>query len=102
MQLGTATLVDALRAADRRDAIALVADDSPLTYGELVARIDGRLEELDLGSRSLVVLTGGNSLDWVVDYLALLAGGHVPLLAGDGVERLTSRWRPAALITAGT
>ena len=39
-------------------------------------------DELDLPERSLVVLEATNTVEFVVTYLALLDGGHVPLLAG--------------------
>ena len=52
-----------------------------LTYAELRQRIAERQAEFGLAPRSLVVLAGERSLDYVVSYLALLADGHVPILA---------------------
>ena len=80
--------------------IALVADDRLITRGELSDLIAARRIELALPDRSLVVLTGQTSLEWVVTYLALLAARHVPLLASDHVERLTGAWSPAAVVEA--
>ncbi len=80
--------------------IALVADDRLITRGELSDLIAARRIELALPDRSLVVLTGQTSLEWVVTYLALLAARHVPLLASDHVERLAGAWSPAAVVEA--
>ena len=50
--------------------------------------------------RHVVLLTGTNSIEYVVSYLALMSAGHVPLLAGSHVERMTAVWRPAATVRA--
>ena len=100
VQLGTATLVDAIRVPERASLPALVTDHGTVTYGELVDRVEARHAELGLTDRSLVVLSGDNSVDWIVTYLALLVGRHVPVLAGDRVDRLTTAWRPNAVVAA--
>ena len=109
MQLGTATLLDAIRAPDRAASVALVDASGPtgaLTFGDLVGLIESRGRAFDFDHRSVVVLAGVNGVDWIVSYLALLDRGHVPLLAGavDAavVERWVSDWRPAAIVSAST
>jgi acyl-CoA synthetase (AMP-forming)/AMP-acid ligase II len=89
-----------LLAAGDPDRVALVAADTSVTYGELRDRVAARVDELELPPRSLVVLTGSTSLEYVVSYVSLLAAGHVPLPAGSHVDQLVDRWRPAAVITA--
>ena len=61
-------------------------------------RVAIRWVELDLAPRSVVLLSGTNSLEFVVSYLALLDRDHVPLLAGSHVDRLADVWRPDAVI----
>ena len=95
-------LVDCiLRPGDGRDAsIALIDRDEPITYGELSSRVAQLGDVLDLDARSVVVLTGDRSIEFVVAYLALLDRGHVPLLAGDHVNDLAASWDVAAVIDA--
>jgi acyl-coenzyme A synthetase/AMP-(fatty) acid ligase len=52
------------------------------TYHQLRARVADRRAELDLGQRDIVVLATTNTLEFVVTYLALLDGGHVPRRRG--------------------
>ena len=81
--------------------VALVADDRVLTRRELADLVALRQSELALPDRrSVVTLTGPNSLEWVVTYLALLDAGHVPLLAASHVDRLAAAWSPAAVVSA--
>ena len=47
-----------------------------------------------------MLLTGTNSIEYVVSYLALMSAGHVPLLAGSHVDRMAAAWRPAATVRA--
>lgn len=49
-----------------------------------------------------MLLSGEASVDWVVSYLALLDGGHVPLLAGGQSDRLIAAWSPAATVVASS
>ena len=82
----------------------LVEGDHVVTYADADARPFGsRVDELDLPPRSLVVLEAANTVSFVTTYLALLDGGHVPLLTGahapalaDGVgcRRHRRRGRP--------
>lgn len=83
------------------DRVALVEGERSLHYGELRALVGARAEALDLPARSVVVLAGDASVEWVVTYLALLRAGHVPLLAGDHADRLAAAWQPDATIVAG-
>lgn len=80
------------------DAPALIADDRHVTYRTLRERVRERAHELALPARSVVVLTGTTTLEYVVTYLALLDGGHVPLLAGQHVDRLSAAWTPGAVV----
>lgn len=90
------------------DSVAIVAADAPsptglpttFSYAMLVEAVTQRRRALDLAERSVVVLTGTNSAEWVVSYLALLAERHVPILAGGHVDRLVDRWAPDAVVTA--
>ncbi|MGB0114659.1 MAG: AMP-binding protein [Ilumatobacteraceae bacterium] len=82
------------------DHAALRSDDTIVSYGELIGRVAQRQQEFGLDQRSVVLLTGDTSIDWVVSYLALIEAGHVPLLAGDHTAELVAAWRPAAIITA--
>ncbi|MGB0115013.1 MAG: AMP-binding protein, partial [Ilumatobacteraceae bacterium] len=82
------------------DHAALRSDDTIVSYGELIGRVAQRQQEFGLDQRSVVLLTGDTSIDWVVSYLALIEAGHVPLLAGDHTPELVAAWRPAAIITA--
>lgn len=70
-----------------------------MTYAELDEAVAARLAHLDLPERSVVVLSGGNSVEWVVTYLALMSGGHVPLLASGDADRLVRCWEPAAHVS---
>ena len=95
-------LVDGiLRSGDARGAtIALADEDAQIGYGELSTRVALRGDELGLDARSVVVLTGDRSIEFVISYLALLDRGHVPLLAGDHVHELAASWDAAAVIDA--
>ncbi|MEO6627011.1 MAG: AMP-binding protein, partial [Aquihabitans sp.] len=79
---------------------ALIEGDDVLTYGDLRRRVSDRQAELDLRRRSLVLLTGGRTVEWVVTYLALLDDHHVPLLGGDQHGQLGSTWNPDAVVHA--
>ncbi len=90
-----------LRSGDvRKSSIALRDEDSMVTYGELLGRVVERGDWLDLDTRSLVVLTGDRSVEFVITYLALLDRGHVPLLASEHVSELASSWDAAAVVDA--
>lgn len=98
--VGAPTFAAQLLGSGDPGSTALVGAGEALTYGELAARVVTRSAELDLGARSLVVLAGTPGIELVTTYLALLDGGHVPLLAGDHPERLAAAWSPAAVVTA--
>ena len=99
MRTATTTLLDELR-RHSRSWTALVGVDRTITYGELLDEVDARAEALGLHDPSVVVLGGETSLDWVLCYLALLAGRHVPLLAAGEPDRLVESWTPAAVVHA--
>jgi acyl-CoA synthetase (AMP-forming)/AMP-acid ligase II len=90
-------LVAALLGGDRGDT-ALIADDRPVTFEALRSAVAEGAAALRLPERSVVVLHGETSFEHVVTYLALLAGGHVPILAADHADRLAAAWSPDAVI----
>lgn len=91
-----------LLAAGRAEAVALVDSRSGehVTYDELRGRVRRRSDELGLGRRSLVVIEATNSLEFVTNYLAVLGGGHVPLVAGRHADRLARIWDVDAILRA--
>ncbi len=95
-----ARFVDLVRGAGDPCAVAVVEDGRPLTYEQLWDRVASRRRELGLTRRSLVLLSGPNSLQFVVTYLALLDGGHVPLLAGARTDAIVDAWQPDAVVVA--
>jgi acyl-coenzyme A synthetase/AMP-(fatty) acid ligase len=92
-----------LRAADPGRP-ALLENERQMTYAQLADAVHERATTLDMDlgmdRRHVVLLTGTNSIEYVVSYLALMSAGHVPLLAGSHVERMTAAWRPAAIVRA--
>ena len=93
-QRAAAALLDAGEGA----STALVEGDVTVTYDQLRQRIGARRAELALPTRSLVVLVAEPSVEFVTTYLALLDGGHVPLLAADHADRLAKAWGADALV----
>ncbi|MCW2775829.1 MAG: AMP-dependent synthetase and ligase [Nocardioides sp.] len=61
---------------------ALVAGEVVVTYGDLQDLVESERERL--GQRHLVALEARPTVDFVVSYLAALAGGHPVLLLADG------------------
>jgi non-ribosomal peptide synthetase component E (peptide arylation enzyme) len=88
----------ALLEAGAGDSIALVEGALAVTYDELRQRIDERLDRLALAPRSLVVLKAEPTIEFVTTYLALLDGGHVPLLASEHAARLAEAWGADAIV----
>lgn len=99
-RLATPTAAGDWLAAAEPDGLALVDREGSLDYAELRALVAARAAELDLPDRQVVVLTGERSREYVVTYLALMAAGHVPILAAGHTERLAHAWRPAAVVHA--
>src|SRR6185503_10498641 len=95
------------QAARRPDAIALVHDDSVLSYGELDARANRlahHLRTLGVGPEVVVGLCVERSLDLVVGLLGILkaGGGYVPLDPSYPPDRLAFMLEdsvPVALLT---
>ncbi len=98
--LRTAFADEVLRTVDA-SSVAIVADDLTVTFGQLVELVAQRQDELALEERSVVVLGGRPSLEWVVTYLALLRDRHVPLLAADRTDDLVAVWSPAVVVSIG-
>ncbi len=68
-----------------------------LTYAELDDRVRVRRDELGTGRR-LVMVSGANSVEPLVTYLAALSGGHpVLLVAGDHTEPSQERHRQSLI-----
>ncbi|WP_400994156.1 AMP-binding protein [Agromyces sp. GXQ0307] len=83
-------------------APALVTPTTRIDYAELHDRIDDRRAALGAGRR-LVFLSGGNTVEAVVTYLAALAGGHPVLLLPPGIdgaalEPLVGRYAPDVVV----
>ncbi|RKE16987.1 non-ribosomal peptide synthetase [Streptomyces sp. TLI_171] len=100
-----ATTVPALfaaRAAERPEAVAAVADDTPLTYRDLarlVAHAAAALAERGAGPGELVGVELSRGLDQLVAVLATMATGaaYLPLDPGYPAERLAHLRTDAAL-----
>ncbi len=101
MRIDLPTFATELIEAGDPGGIAVVDGERTVTRGELANLVAERRADIELPPRSIVVVTGPSSLEWVVTYLALIDAGHVPLLAGDHADRLVSAWSPAAMITTG-
>ena len=82
-------------------APALVAAERIVTFGELRALVAARGRELELAPRSLVVVRAAPTVELVTTYLALLAAGHVPLLAGEHHDTLAGAWDADAVVADG-
>ncbi|WP_067433889.1 AMP-binding protein [Nocardioides jensenii] len=83
-----------------RDRAALVTADGQVTYAELADRVSARAEAW-LDCRRLVLLSGANTVDFVVSYLAALAAGcPVAVLPGSGdtLAAVTRAWDPDIVV----
>jgi len=89
---------DVLLGVGAPPAAALIEGDRVVSHGQLGDAVARRAGELDLAARSLVVLEATNTIEFVVTYLALLDGGHVPLLAGAHRQLLATAWEADAVI----
>ena len=103
VQLADTTLFDALCAPDcdpGRTALIDAAGEvsfgevsfGEVSFGDLRSRVDQRIAEFDLPNRSLVVLAGDNSIEWIVSYLALGRADHVPIFANRRSDELAAVW----------
>ncbi|WP_194860420.1 AMP-binding protein [Dietzia sp. SYD-A1] len=92
--------------AARGRAVAVISDDTTLTYTDLALRVAARAAEypsLDSG-RQMVGLIGGNTTDFLIDYLAAHEAGHVVLLLppeSAATRALVESWTPDVLAGAG-
>lgn len=91
---------------DDPGAPAIVTPAASVDYAELAERVADRRAELGTGRR-LVFLSGSNTLETVVTYLAALAGGHPVLLQAGGADgaaasdAMIDRYRPDVVVQAG-
>ncbi|MDH6461187.1 acyl-CoA synthetase (AMP-forming)/AMP-acid ligase II [Micromonospora sp. A200] len=86
--------------ADHGDRPAVVTADGVLSYAELAGRVAETARRLG-PRRRLVLVTGANTVDALVGYLAGLHGGHpVLLVPGDGpaTRALTEAYDPDVVI----
>ena len=89
-ELVEGSLPQAFHQIARRDPeqTALTIDDETMTHGELdrrAARVGGWLRSQGLDPGERVVLSGDNSLEFVIAYLGALRAGGVVVLAGVGL-----------------
>ncbi len=85
-------LHDQVRAVSRRcpDAVAVVADSGPVTYAELMTRVDQLatgLRRRIVGSDTVVGLCGTRTADTIAAWLAILSTGNVCLPLDPGYPR---------------
>lgn len=95
------TLADELIGRADRTRLALVSTSARLSVADLRDRVQQAAGDLDLEARSVVVLSGPPSIDYVVTYLALLHARHVPLLTARDPDHLAAAWPGAAVIDVG-
>ncbi len=100
-QTGALGRVDGLAGvlAVRGGAVAVVADDETLTYAELAHRVTDRAADYPavVSGRRLIGLVAGNSVGFVVDYLAAHEAGHAVLLLppeSAATRGLVESWTP--------
>ncbi len=86
----------------RRDdnaAAALLAGGRVISHAELDQRVAERRGQLGT-ARNLVLLRGGNELDFVVTYLAARSGRQPLILSSvEGAEPLIDRYAPDVVVT---
>lgn len=85
------------------DRAALVTAEGQLTYAELAQRVAARADPW-LDCRRLVLLTGANTVDFVVSYLAALTAGcpvAVAPAAEETVAALAQAWDPDLVVRCG-
>jgi len=79
--------------------LSLIVDGATISSPELDERVAERCHQLG-GARRLVVLEGGNELDFVVTYLAARAGGHALMLSGiDRAGPIVDAYDPDVVVT---
>ncbi|MFI1258508.1 AMP-binding protein [Streptomyces netropsis] len=87
---GVRTVPFAQDLATHGDRTALITHDGEVSYRELAARVAATARRLGRGRR-LVLLTGANTAEALVFYLAALTAGHpVLLVPGDSAETVRS------------
>lgn len=83
------------------DATALVSGERTITYDALAELVADAREQLG-GERRLVLLRGANSVEFVVWYLAALAGDHPVIVApddGPAMRGLVDRYDPDVVVS---
>lgn len=94
-------IADVLLGTGDPAAPALHDGERTWTHAELAAQVARRSDELQAVAqreRGVVLLSGAPSAEWITTYLAILASGHVPLLAGERHEVLERAWAPTAVV----
>lgn len=92
--------------SERGNAVAVVADGAEYSYGELSGMITARAAEFPpvTTGRRMVGILATNTIEFLVDYLAAHAAGHVVLLLppeGESTDRILSAWAPDVLAGDG-
>ncbi|HVE94012.1 MAG TPA: AMP-binding protein [Acidimicrobiales bacterium] len=99
--LGPLFAADLARHGER---VALRTTDEAITYAALDGRVQSVADRLGVGRR-LVMITATNTIDFVVNYLGALRGGHVVLLAAGDVAvtaSIAERYDPDVVIGPDT
>lgn len=81
------------------DRVALRAGGTTLSYADLAGRVRD-LADSYAGARRLVLLTPGQDIESVVEYLGALAADQVVVVAGGRTEALIEAWDPDVVVGA--
>ncbi|MEH6820621.1 MAG: AMP-binding protein [Dietzia psychralcaliphila] len=92
--------------AARGRAVAVIDDDTTLTYTDLALRVSERATEYPAvaSGRRMIGLVAGNTCDFLVDYLAAHEAGHAILLLppeSPATRSLVDSWTPDVVAGAG-
>lgn len=92
--------------AARGRAVAVISDDTTLTYTDLALRVSARAAEYPAvaSGRRMIGLVAGNTCDFLVDYLAAHEAGHAILLLppeSAATRSLVDSWTPDVVAGAG-
>jgi acyl-CoA synthetase (AMP-forming)/AMP-acid ligase II len=79
------------------ERVALRAGKRVLSYADLAGRVR-EVADVYAGARRLVLLTPGQDIDSVVEYLGALAADQVVLVAGGHTDALAEAWDPDVIV----